>query len=707
MARVPENCPDRIVTEPNRGLAVCGILTQVTGVTDPAECRVNRDACEACCASLRSPEEINPVIASLVHTIASRIVSACGHPECSAQRTAFLMRRVVDQLSVIVPELPEDNFPPSVPWPLDTSLKAVRDNCSQSPWAVGLLTAPRAEPTIEQTLDSLCASGFDDAHIFAEPNAWIPSRFEHSRITRRARRLGNFLNFYSCLCTLLKDNPCAEAFVVFQDDIRVARGLKDWCMKQLWPLGNGVVSLFTPRIHAGIDVGWQIASPGFHRVCGAQALIFRRDVLLRFLSDPRVLQCLRHRRYGDDAVLGGWLSREGLGIAYHTPSLVEHVGNVSSVYSGRPDQRNLAEAVACVSQIKHWRSPPPRVGKIGLVGWNSPTGLGSINRDLAAHLDIKHWFAPPHPEFGLTRPSQLKRLPEVTSFAGRNELARWVGQLDWLVFAERPYLSDLPRLAAHQGVGIACIPMWEWVQPHHAWLQFVDLMICPTRIAYAQMSDWAQRYGFGWKTLFLPWPVDGALYRFRQREVCREFLFVNGWGGGLCHRLDRSRAPYRRKGLELILAAADLSPDLRFVIRSLSPLSEALPANVRIVPPPRKPAQLYDEGDVCIQPSHYEGIGLQLLECQAAGLPLITTDAPPMNEYHPWQRIPTSGQEVVSVGDGYISSELMEPEDMVEILRPLMGRDIREASRQARASMDSEHNWGKARKIIHSELVKR
>ena len=249
--------------------------------------------------------------------------------------------------------------------------------------------------------------------------------------------------------------------------------------------------------------------------------------------------------------------------------------------------------------------------------------------------------------------------------------------------------------------------MWEWVQPDLPWLQFVDVMICPTLHTWRLMEDWKRRYGFGWKIVHVPWPVDASRFAFRQRKTCREFLFVNGWGGGEAHRPDGSPVAYRRKGLELIIAAAQLAPDLKFVIRSLRQISAVLPKNVRVAPAPRDNAKLYAEGDVCVQPSHYEGLGLQLLECQAAGMPLVTTAGPPMTEANPWRTIPTCGQEVVNVGGGFISAELMTPEALVETLRPLVGMDIRDASQQARSYVESERNWKTARQLILAELRKR
>ncbi len=430
-------------------------------------------------------------------------------------------------------------------------------------------------------------------------------------------------------------------------------------------------------------------------------------MLDRFLSDPRVLHCLMSRQHGDDAVLGGWLSREGLGLAYHTPSLIDHVGEVSSVYLGQPDQRNLSNAIDDVSELPRWHPPSSLAGKIGLVGWNTATGLGAMNRDLSAQPQIRKWVIPPHPELENARDPVSQGTKVSHGFHSQADVETWLKPLDWLLFVERPVIDELPRMAAHRGIGIACIPMWEWIQPHHHWLQFVDVMLCPTQLTFDLMDDWKTRYGFGWKTVQFQWPIPSGNFRFQQRSECRRFLFVNGWGGGTPHRLDGSACGYNRKGLELIIAAARLAPDLQFVVCSLAPLPSALPKNIEVRPAFTDFAELYDVGDVCVQPSHYEGLGLQLLECQAAGMPLITTDTRPMNEHHPWKTIPVAEQEVVRVGDGFICSEILRPEDLVTTLRPLVGCDISEFSRQARSNIETHHCWVDKSRLLCRELGQR
>jgi glycosyltransferase involved in cell wall biosynthesis len=47
----------------------------------------------------------------------------------------------------------------------------------------------------------------------------------------------------------------------------------------------------------------------------------------------------------------------------------------------------------------------------------------------------------------------------------------------------------------------------------------------------------------------------------------------------------------------------------------------------------KNPEELYQSGDVALQPSKMEGIGFMVIEPYAVGMPVVTTDYPPMNEF--------------------------------------------------------------------------
>ncbi len=226
-------------------------------------------------------------------------------------------------------------------------------------------------------------------------------------------------------------------------------------------------------------------------------------------------------------------------------------------------------------------------------------------------------------------------------------------------------------------------------------------MLCPTRHTFQHLLDWRARYGFGWDVEYLPAPVDLQRFPFRRRRTCSRFLFVNGWGGGLARYLDGSRTPYPRKGIELIAETARLAPHLPFTVYSQRHDLPPLPANVELKLPPADNRRLYRRGEICVQPSHWEGIGLQLLECQAAGMPLITTGAAPMNEYRPLAVIPTSGTEVVQLcGDQPLLAHLMKAEDLAEVLNRYFGSDVSEASLRARHGIEREHSWARWQTVV-------
>jgi hypothetical protein len=87
-------------------------------------------------------------------------------------------------------------------------------------------------------------------------------------------------------------------------------------------------------------------------------------------------------------------------------------------------------------------------------------------------------------------------------------------------------------------------------------------------------------------------------------------------------------------------------------------------------------------------------------------MPLITTDAPPMNEYQPLDAIPVVGSQVLQLcGNQPIVSNVMEPSDLIAVLERWLGADISEASRRAREFVEREHSWDAARPMICEKLV--
>jgi len=287
------------------------------------------------------------------------------------------------------------------------------------------------------------------------------------------------------------------------------------------------------------------------------------------------------------------------------------------------------------------------------------------------------------------------------------EIKAWLRGLDWVLFVEFPYFPRLAHCARDLGIPVACVPMWEFTVLEAEWVRLADLMICPTHFTYELLRDWKHRFGFGWDLSCVPWPIETGRFRFRRRTRCERFLFVNGTGGRQARREDGTLTEYHRKGIETVLGAARLLRPIPFLIFSQVDLSMPVPDNVELRPPPAGNDSLYQRADVCVQPSHWEGLGLALLECQAAGLPLVTTDAPPMNEYYPLRAVRAMRTELVSaLSNHVISSHSVAPEDLAATLRSLYRTDIAGASESARSFIEAEHSWEKALPLMIRALAR-
>ncbi len=335
--------------------------------------------------------------------------------------------------------------------------------------------------------------------------------------------------------------------------------------------------------------------------------------------------------------------------------------------------------------------------RIGLIGRNSPFGLGHQNRDLAERLNVYRWLAPFQPAD--TFQPALANCQWIPDNPPAEFLAEFVDSIDCLLFVERPVPAHIPAVARARGTPVICVPNWEWIRPTTAWLQDVDLMICPCRTTFDLLSSWKARYGFSWQLAMIPWPIPIERFPFRHRTRCDRFVFIGGSGGCRGYSADLPTV-IRRKGLDLILQTAERMPSSRFLVYTSQP-TESTPENVEVRGLTSSNVELYAEGDVCVQPSYWEGLGLPLLECQAAGMPLITSDAAPMNEYQPLAVIPVKRRVIVNIGNGQrIVIPDLQVDDMVATLQSWQGKSISDASMKARRFVLEQHSWKQHRRGI-------
>ncbi len=164
-----------------------------------------------------------------------------------------------------------------------------------------------------------------------------------------------------------------------------------------------------------------------------------------------------------------------------------------------------------------------------------------------------------------------------------------------------------------------------------------DFLLCNTRRHYSVFCDFANCFYIPWGTdiqLFKPKPDEGR--ESRNNEVV---LFHSaGW-----RRTNKRKGTDHRKGTDLVLSAFPrVRGKARLIVHSQAPLSQYGNASAEIVKRDGRiqfiektvPAPgLYHLADVFVYPSRLEGIGLCVPEALACGLPVITTDNAPMNEF--------------------------------------------------------------------------
>jgi glycosyltransferase involved in cell wall biosynthesis len=272
-------------------------------------------------------------------------------------------------------------------------------------------------------------------------------------------------------------------------------------------------------------------------------------------------------------------------------------------------------------------------------------------------------------------------------------LEEWLRGLDAILFVETPLFPGLCRKARELGVLVMCHPNWEWLHPGLDWLDDVDVMLAPTRRTASMLNQWKRQFGFRWIVEDLPWPIDAETFSFRRRYRAERFVYVHGSGGFRAFRNGVESDLIARKGLATLLQAVREAPQVPLIVYGDEPPGVSVPPNVEFRAPLDDNRELYIDGDICIQPSLWEGLGLPLLECQAAGMPLVTTDLPPMNEHSPFAVIPAKEVSACLKPDYWIAAADLCPDDIARVMRNTWRRWIPFASSRARRFIVREHNW--------------
>lgn len=202
--------------------------------------------------------------------------------------------------------------------------------------------------------------------------------------------------------------------------------------------------------------------------------------------------------------------------------------------------------------------------------------------------------------------------------------------IDLVIFNEQRYWA--PLLWAHE-LGIPCVAYIDYYTAETIDLfNAYDALICNTKRHYSVFKK--HRACF-----FVPWGTDITIFSpYRSHPNETQFTFFHSAGMN----------PHRKGTDFLILAIQKLSKrrtDFSTLIHTQVSLEKFFPELLNtindltnrgilsIVQRTVSAPGLYRKGKIYVYPSRLDGIGLTIPEALSCGLPVITTDSPPMNEF--------------------------------------------------------------------------
>ena len=284
--------------------------------------------------------------------------------------------------------------------------------------------------------------------------------------------------------------------------------------------------------------------------------------------------------------------------------------------------------------------------RVGICAYWFNRGQGVVARQIRSALDELG-----HETFVLARPTRAKNIrpsfvdrsgvwdqPGVTEASAyriaADELVAWgrEHELELALFDQNYEFESIEALRA-TGVTTVGRFVWEQFSPDHVGpaeraLETIYSLTACEQARYATMGIDSPRVRWGIHPELLRYAPER---RTTNDERPHQFFYPAGFLSKrkpvaevlkAFRRYDDPNAKLVIKGqvereVDLLRRGAERDPRVDVVLEDL-PTDEHL--------------RLFAAADVCVAPSRWEGLGLHLYESMALGLPVITNDAPPMNE---------------------------------------------------------------------------
>jgi 1,2-diacylglycerol 3-alpha-glucosyltransferase len=247
-------------------------------------------------------------------------------------------------------------------------------------------------------------------------------------------------------------------------------------------------------------------------------------------------------------------------------------------------------------------------------------------------------FAQGNPEWDLPNVTWGKKVNmprSVANYIDKADLKRWLtrNNIDIVIFNEQQYWQPI-LLCNDLGIK-TCAYIDYYTEETLPLFGLYDILLCNTR-RHAEAFDWHKQ------AFYIPWGTQPDIFTPPANKVTTP--------NGVVRFFHSAGMDPIRKGTDYVIQAFMLLlkkgvKNIFLILHLQTDLSTFYPrldkdvATLRgqglltiINKSVRRPG-LYHLGDVYVYPSRLEGIGLSLSEALSCGLPAITTNHPPMNEF--------------------------------------------------------------------------
>lgn len=319
--------------------------------------------------------------------------------------------------------------------------------------------------------------------------------------------------------------------------------------------------------------------------------------------------------------------------------------------------------------------------RISVVGWAGDSGVGRELIDACRNLPITSAFILENASKPTRR--DLLGLPHFLSKSGaESDMEAFLDAhkpgtiLTW----EVPGSWKYPDIWRRRGIKWVHVVHWDWFATSYMAMWRTAKLVAPNRMCQNGLK------GLGLDSTYLPVPIDTKRLRFQLRKKAETFISVYGFGGmnerrslsEIAKAWRMMKAPPR-----LLILAQKEPPEIEGPI----PGAELSVLNVP------EPSNLYDIGDVAVQPSRYEGVGVSLLEAQARGMPVISVNAPPMNEIVRDLLVPVDRIIEIQIMGKSLPSFVPSVKGLANLVEGIVGSDISQLSYGARRMVEKEFSW--------------